>query len=121
MLLSIKQTALVSALLLSMTVASAGSDETIKICRTMAFNLDYLGRYQDRLTCSNHLEGATTYFACSYIATNRITEAKELLDIAIIKTQYALDLRCNDGGMKDGKPVFMADIIKQLQSIQKNL
>lgn len=121
MLLSIKQTALVSALLLSMTVAYAGSDETAKTCRTTALNLDYLGRYQDRPTCATHLEGTTTYFACSYITAKRITEAKELLSIAIIKTQYALDLQCNDGGMKDGKPLRMADIIKQLQSIQNNL
>lgn len=126
MFLFIKQTVLVSTLLLVVMATShadpeAKPEEIIKNCRNISANLDYLGRYQDRETCRTHLEGWTTFSACCDIEAKSIDDAKKSLSWAIKNTRFAQYMQCNEGGIQDGKKILMADIIKQLQDIQKSI
>ena len=123
MLLSIKNTVLISTILLSISVAHAAPPPpppgptptpTAEACRQVSLKLDWLGRYQDRQTCTENLDGQSVYFASNYILANRISEAKTLLDAAIIKAKYAIDINCY--GQDDIK-----DAVTKLQNIQQSL
>ena len=114
----IKNTVLISALLLSVNATYSAPppkpNDTAEACRQVSLKLDWLGRYQDRQTCTENLDGQSVYFASNYILANRISDAKELLDAAIIKAKYAMDINCY--GQDDIK-----DAVTKLQSIQQSL
>ena len=122
-----KRTALISTLLLAINAASAAPPppppppgpgpkpgDTAESCRQAALKLDWLARYQDRAVCTENLDGASVYFASNYILASRISEAKALLDRAIIKTKFAIDINCY--GQDDMKAV-----LKNLQDIQQSI
>ena len=118
MSLFIKRAALATTLLISMNTLYAGPSpkpgDTVESCRQIALQLNWLSRYQDRADCTANLDGVGVYFASNYILANRISEAKALIDTAIIKTKYAIDISCY--GQDD-----MKDVVDQLQKIQKTL
>lgn len=122
MSLFIKRAALATTLLLSMSTIYAGPgpgpgpkpDDNVESCRQAALKLNWLSRYQDRADCTANLDGASVYFASNYILASRISEAKALIDTAIIKTKYAIDINCY--GQDD-----MKDVLDKLQKIQQSL
>lgn len=118
MSLFIKRAALATTLLLSMSSLYAGPgpkpDDNAESCRQIALKLSWLSRYQDRWECTANLDGSGVYFASNYITANRINDAKYLLDNAIIKTKYAIDINCY--GQDE-----MKEVVEQLQKIQKSL
>lgn len=125
MALFVKHTALISVFFLAINAASAAlpgpgpgpgpkPSDTAESCRLAALKVDWLGRYQDRAACRENLDGSGVYFASNYILAGRISEAKVLLDTAIIKMKYAIDINCY--GQDE-----MKDLLKQLQDIQRSI
>lgn len=83
-----------------------------KQCKQTALKLDWLGRYQDRVTCTTNLDGASVYVASQYILDNQWKIAGELIYQSIVLTNYAIDIGCN--GQNELKLV-----VENLKSIQK--
>ena len=122
MSLFIKRAALATTLLLSISTIYAapppppppGPGNVVESCRQAALKLNWLSRYQDRADCTANLDGASVYFASNYILASRVSEAKALIDSAIIKTKFAIDINCY--GQDD-----MKDVLGTLQQIQQSI
>lgn len=83
-------------------------------CRQIALKLDYLSRYQERLTCVTNLDGASVYVASQYIFNYQLKDAKALISKAIILTKFAIDINCN--GQEE-----MKEVVDRLQVVQKKI
>lgn len=98
---------------LSFSNAHAGRDysQVAELCRQVALKLDWLGRYQDRIACTNNLDAADTYIASKYILNNQLRDANALLNKVIILTNFSIDIGCY--GQEDLK-----DVLQSLKDIQ---
>ncbi|HBI21513.1 MAG TPA: hypothetical protein DDY37_02840 [Legionella sp.] len=112
MSLVIKRTFLATTVALSMSVACAGPDRggpkpdplvTAETCRQLALKMDWLGRYQDRATCTANLDGLNAYAASQLILVSKMKDAQPLINNAIVHTKYAIDIGCY--GQDDMKTV----------------
>lgn len=83
-------------------------------CKELALKIDWLGRYQDRPACTQALDGTVAYFAAHHLEGKEIRQAKALLEEAIVKLNYAIDINCY--GQDDMKQVAAAlqEILEQL-------
>jgi len=70
------------------------TNHVIDKCTELAIKVDWLGRYQDRTACIQNLDGAPIYFGCHYIDTDRVDEAKKILEDSMIKVSYASEIGC---------------------------
>lgn len=68
--------------------------DVAKGCRDIGIKLDWLGRYQDRDTCTQNLEGSDMYLAAYYVDDGRGNEAKSLLEKTFVRVNYATDIGC---------------------------
>lgn len=82
--------------------------------RELALKLDALSKTQDRTVCSIDTDGLMVYTAGAYILQHRILESKYLLDRAVIRGRYTIDIGCY--GQDE-----MEQIIKQIKEIRDEL
>lgn len=91
--------------------ASKDYAETAELCRQSALKLDWLGRYQDRMTCTANMDSTDTYTASKYILNNQLKEASTLIAKVIILTNFTIDIGCY--GQDELKT-----LVKNLQTVQ---
>lgn len=98
----------------SLNAAPKDSAATAESCRQIALKLDWLGRYQDRESCTKNLDGLPVYIASQYIANKKYSDAKTLLITAVYQINFAIDTSCY--GQDDMKSVVktLNDIIDTL-------
>ena len=83
-------------------------------CRKEALVLNYLSADQTRPICRDNRDGEKAYYASQYILAEKITEAKDLLDIVIIQIKFAMDIGCVGNAIMD-------DAVTEFQYIRDNL
>lgn len=112
----ILSTLIISSNTYATSVFSAPKDPTAtaESCRQIALKLDWLGRYQDRESCTKNLDGLQIYIASQYILAKKYTDAKNLLLSATYQINFAIDTSCY--GQED-----MKNAIKSLNEIIDSL
>ena len=107
---------LLSFIFISINVHATPKDPaaTAESCRQIALKLDWLGRYQDRETCTKNLDGLQTYIASQYILNRKYSDAKTLLTTVIYQINFAIDTNCYGQDEMKNAVQSLNDIIESL-------